>query len=91
MEAPFGKNERYHTGRVLSFLAQRASKRIYEELGIKVSIYCLTKNKNKLLDPFLMYISVDKLENTNKIKKIIKEEFNEKTYLLKILEKHNLV
>ncbi len=90
MEAPCGKNERYHTGRVLSFLANRAVKRIYEECGVKASMYCLTKNKNNLLEPFLMYLSVDKEENIDQIKQIIDEEFNEETYLTKILEEHKL-
>ena len=90
MEAPCGKNERYHTGRVLSFLANRTVKRIYEECGINCSLYCLTKNKNKLLEPFIMYLSVNKKEKISDIKKIIDEEFDEKTYLLKILEEHKL-
>lgn len=90
MEAPCGKNERYHTGRVLSFLANRTVKRIYEDCGVRSSMYCLTKNKNNLLEPFLMYLSVDKKEKINEIKKIVDEEFNEETYLVKILDKHKL-
>lgn len=91
MEAPCGKNERYHTGRVLSFLAGRAVKRIYDECGVKTSIYCLTKNKNNLLEPFLMYLSVSNMEHSDKIKEIIEDEFDENTYLSKILEEHKLV
>lgn len=90
MEAPSGKNERYHTGRVLSFLANRTVKRIYEECGVSCSMYCLTKNKNNLLDPFLMYLSVDNYDKIEEIETIIEEEFNEKTYLPKILKRKKL-
>lgn len=90
MEAPCGKNERYHTGRVLSFLAGRVVKRIYDEYGVKTSMYCLTKNKNNLLEPFLMYLSVSDMKYRDEIKKIIKDEFDENTYLSKILEEHRL-
>lgn len=94
MESPFGKNERYHTGRVLSFLANRTVKRIYEECEIKASMYCLTKNKNDLLRPYLMYLSLSEKvdeETKLKIKEIISSEFDENTYLFKILEEHKLV
>lgn len=94
MESPFGKNERYHTGRVLSFLADKTVKKIYEECGIKTSIYCLTKNKNNLLKPYLMYLSIDKKVDSkikSKILDIVNEEFDESTYLFKILEEHRLV
>ena len=91
MESPFGKNERYHTGRVLSQLAIMASKKIYEELQVSCSIYCLTQNKSKLLEPSLFYISVNQEvdeELKKKIKKIVSSIFAEKTYLKKILEVH---
>lgn len=90
VEAPAGKNERYHTGRVLSFLAERAVNRIYNECGVKASIYCLTKNKNKLLEPFLFYVSVESDENNDKIKQIICEEFQEESYLPRILASRKL-
>ena len=88
MEAPFGKNERYHTGRVLSYVSNLTVKRIYQECNIKSSLYCLTRNRNKLMKPFMLYLSVNKSiskEEERRIEKIIEEEFNEKTYLLKIL------
>ena len=92
VEAPCGKNERYHTGRVLSFLADRIVKRIYSECGIRCSLYCLTKNKNNLLNPFLLYLSVDKsgIINKTEISRIIEEELDENTYISKILQQHKL-
>lgn len=90
MESPFGKNERYHTGRVLSTLTGITVKKIYDELNIKCSMHCLTQNKDKLLEPNLLYISVNRNINkkeTKRIEEIVKEEFNEETYLEKVLTK----
>ena len=93
MEAPCGKNERYHTGRVLSFVSERFIKRICEECDLHGTIYVLTRNKNHLLDPFLSYVSVDKdvdQDTKDRIETIYREEFNEDTYLPKILAKRKL-
>lgn len=89
MESPFGKNERYHTGRVLSNLANIVTKQIYDELGISSSIYCLTQNKSKLLNPSLLYISIDKKvtkELELRIKEIVSSIFDENSYLNRIME-----
>ena len=94
MEAPSGKNERYHTGRVLSFVSEKFIKRICEECDLKGTVFVLTRNKNHLLDPFLSYVSVDKevSEDTkDRIEEIYHEEFNEDTYLPKILAKRKLI
>lgn len=91
MEAPCGKNERYHTGRVLSFLGNRATKRIYEECGVKSSFFSLAQNKDYLLKPVLMYLSVDREVDHDKIRKIIEEEFDENTYLDKLLSSRKLI
>jgi len=94
MEAPSGKNERYHTGRVMSFLSENSVKRIANECNLKVTMYALTRNKMSLLDPFLSYISVDKKIDKNteeKIHKILEEEFEETQYLSKILSKRKMI
>lgn len=94
MEAPSGKNERYHTGRVMSFLSENAVKRISNELNLKVTMYALTRNKMSLLDPFMSYLSIDRNvseSEKNRINEILSEEFNEETYLPKILKKRRLV
>lgn len=89
VEAPYGKNMRYHTGRAVDFMSKNAVNRIYNELGIKCSLYALTRNRNSLYEPYLFYLSVDKYAQENEIKKIIQEEFNE-NYINKIFES-NLV
>lgn len=85
MEASFGKNPRYHSGRVLSYLCDKLSKKIYEELGVKNSIYAVTKNKNDLLPPYLMYIQTsDKVEKED-VEKMIKKYMTDCDYLDEIL------
>ena len=94
MEAPSGKNERYHTGRVLSFLSEKAIERIANELNLKGSIYVLTRNGNDLLNPFLCYISIDKeitKDQEEQINMILNEEFNKENYLPRILAKRKMV
>ena len=77
---------RYHTGYVVSFMAQRAVSRIYKELGVRCMIYAITRNRNSLYDPYVFYLSVDNKQDEKKIRKIISSEFN-KDYLDKIFEK----
>ena len=89
VEAPCGKNERYHTGRVLNFMGKNAVKRINDELGIKTSLYCLTRNRGSIYEPYLFYLSVDKIKNEEEIRKIIEEEFNE-NFMDKILNSSRL-
>lgn len=78
VEAPCGKNERYHTGRVVNFMGKNAVNRINDELGIKTTLYCLTRNRGSIYEPYLFYLSVDKERDIEKINEIIKEEFNDK-------------
>lgn len=89
MEAPCGKNTRYHTGRVINFMADRAVKRIYNELGISSTLYCLTRNRGSIFEPYLFYLSVDDLSKKEECLKIISEEFNE-NFMNNILEKRKL-
>ena len=51
VEASCGKNERYHTGRAVSFMGNNAVKRINDELGIKTTLYCLTRNRGSIYKP----------------------------------------
>ena len=77
VEAPCGKNERYHTGRVVNFLANKAVKRINDELGIKCSLYALTRNRGSIVRPYLFYLSVNDTTKNDACIKIINEEFKE--------------
>lgn len=89
MEASAGKNPRYHTGRVLSFLSNRLSKAIYSELGLKNQITMITRNKYSLVPPYLIYINIDKNFDKRKIIDIINKELNI-DYTLEILKNRNL-
>jgi len=80
VEAPCGKNPRYHTGRIVNFLANNATSRIFEELGVKCTLYSLTRNRGSIIRPFLFYLSVDDLTKKEECIRIIKEEFDEKKF-----------
>ena len=86
MEAPYGKNERYHTGRVLDFLCKELSEKIYNKYGIKNSIYCIARNKNPLLKPYFFCISTKENIEKAKVENLIRKIFDEKTYLKRILQ-----
>ncbi len=90
VEASSGKNVRYHTGKVVDFMARQAVKRIYNELDINCSLYALTRNRNSLYRPYVFYLSVDSETKNEKIRKIINEEFNS-DYIEKILNDEKVV
>lgn len=90
MEAPYGKNERYHTGRVLDFLCRELGKSIYEKFGVKNSVYCIARNKNPLLRPYFFCISTESEIDNVEVEKLIEEVFDENTYLDKILSANAL-
>lgn len=90
VEAPCGKNERYHTGRVVNFMGSNAVIRINDELGVKTTLYCLTRNRGSLTRPFLFYLSVNDDSKNEQINKIIEEEFNE-NFVERILVPNKLV
>lgn len=90
VEAACGKNVRYHTGRALAYMINNASTRIYNELGIMCSIYALTRNRNSLLNPYILEVMLENKEvDEEKVRKIINEELNEK-YIERILKQKNL-
>lgn len=77
VESPFGKNERYHTGRIMNYLGRKALIRIKDELDIKCDLYILSRSHDSLFDPLLYYLSVDDLSKENECRKIIDEEISE--------------
>jgi S-adenosylmethionine synthetase len=85
MEAPSGKNPKYHTGKVLGYLAQKLADTIYEETGAKNSVIFLTKNEQDLIPPYLVKISLSKSVNNELIKEITDRVF-EADYLMEILK-----
>lgn len=85
VEAPFGKNPFYHTGRVLAYVLNKISSRIYSETNIKNTIIGITKNQQSLLPPSELFVYVNKKTSKSKIKNIIQEEMK-KDYLSEILK-----
>lgn len=89
VEAKCGKNPHYHTGRVLNFLGDNATLRITKELGIKCTLYSLTRNRGSITSPYLFYLSINDLTYKDQCEKIIAEEFTENKFK-DILKERNL-
>ena len=90
VEAPAGKNPRYHAGRVLSFMGNRLSKAIYDQVGIKNQIVMLTRNKYSLVPPYFMNISTEQPIDREIIEKVVQKEFIDLDYTREILKQRNL-
>lgn len=86
MEAPFGKNERYHTGRVLDFLCRKLGERILQEFNAKTRIVCVARNQNSLLEPYLFNISLNKKISKLELESLKDKVFNEKFLMENILQ-----
>lgn len=92
MEAPAGKNPRYHTGRVLGYVADRFSEKLYHDLGIKNQVLMVTQNQCSLVPPYYTFISLEddvQIDNTE-IEKIFNKEVAEFNYNLNILAQRNI-
>lgn len=85
MEAPFGKNERYHAGRVLDFLCRQLGDKILEVYNANSCTFCITRNQNSLFEPYVFKISLDKKIDNRQIELLIKNIFNEKYLMENIL------
>lgn len=85
VEAPFGKNPFYHTGRVLAYVLNKISSRIYCEVKIKNTVIGITKNQQSLMPPLELFIYTEKKINRQLITDIIQEEM-QKDYLPEILK-----
>lgn len=77
VESPFGKNERYHTGRIMNYLGRKAMIRIKKELDVKCDLYILSRSHDELFNPLLYYLSLNDLSKENECRKIINEEIRE--------------
>jgi hypothetical protein len=58
-------------------MGNKAVKRINDELGVKCSLYALTRNRGSITRPYLFYLSVDDLSKETECRNIVNEEFNE--------------
>ncbi len=91
MEAGAGKNPRYHTGRVLSYVAKELSKKIYEETNSGCNVSLVTRNKYSLIPPYQTIINMEKNVEVERIKMIVKEFYKQNDFTERILEHRNYV
>ncbi|MBU1092433.1 hypothetical protein KJ836_02065 [Patescibacteria group bacterium] len=85
MEAAFGKNPVYHTGRVLGYLTQKLAWAIYRETGSPNVIHSLTTNGGNLIPPDRLIISTATDVPRSTIVEIIERDFLAADYLSEIL------
>lgn len=86
MEAAFGKNPVYHTGRVHGFLTYHLAKAIFEILGVSCSVYALTKNGQDLIPPDSLIIQLSRKVLRTDVEKVVLEHFLHVDYLRLLLE-----
>jgi S-adenosylmethionine synthetase len=86
MEAPFGKNPTYHTGRIYGVLSTEIAKLIYNTSNCRNEITILAQNGGTLLPPFVINIGLndnrDEVFLTRKVSNFVREY----DYLSAILE-----
>ena len=87
MEAPFGKNPVYHSGRVLSCLTSNLADAITKKLGAKCTVIAMTRNHFSLVPPSRLIIKLDKKIDRKDILAVIKKDFLGVDYILEILKK----
>ncbi len=78
IESPFGKNERYHTGRIMNYLGYKAITKINKELNVNADLYILNRSHDNLFEPLLFLLSVDDISKRDKCIEIINNIVNEK-------------
>lgn len=85
MEASFGKNPVYHTGRVLGYLTQKLAWAIYQETGSPNVIHALTVNGGSLIPPDRLIVGTAEDVSRSRIVEIIERELLCADYLSEIL------
>ncbi len=85
MEAAFGKNPVYHTGRVLGYLTQKLAWAIYRQTGVPNVIHALTINGGGLVPPDRLVISTAQEVSRTAIADIVEREFLNTDYLSEVL------
>jgi S-adenosylmethionine synthetase len=85
MEAPFGKNLVYHTGRVLGFLTHRLARALYARLEMPCSVYAVTENGGQLLPPKSLIVETHEMPDRHLVETIIEDEFLNVDYVAALL------
>lgn len=87
VEAPNGKNPKYHTGRVLGYLTTKLANKIYSKLGVKCTVLALTENGMSLVPPSRLIIQLDREIAAEAISDQIETNFTSVDYVDEILKR----
>ena len=85
MESPYGKNPKYHTGRVLGYLTTVLAKKIWEELGVRCTVLAMSKNSQTLIPPGILSVSLEENVGKGEVQRLVTEHILEADYLSGIL------
>lgn len=70
IEAPMGKNPRYHSGKLYSIVSQRIADRIFEQLGVRNEVYISARTGDPIDKPFNVSVLID-CHDSKKIQSVI--------------------
>ncbi|MCK4295283.1 MAG: hypothetical protein KAX28_01335 [Candidatus Marinimicrobia bacterium] len=78
MEAPYGKNPVYHSGKVYSYFTRKLAKTIGDSLQTDITVYAVTKHSDLLLSPSQIIVESTSSElDQSIIKKMVDEVLHE--------------
>lgn len=92
MEAAFGKNPVYHSGKVYGFMTRELAKSISEQFDCHCTVYSLCRNGEKLIPPTKLYVQtnnkkIDRIE----LKSFIDNWFKTTDYVNEIVKNGKLL
>jgi S-adenosylmethionine synthetase len=71
MEAPYGKNPKYHAGKVLAVVSDAISEEIEKAFGGAVEVWIMPNNSDKLLEPSFIAVNTSVDVQRSEIETII--------------------
>ena len=86
MEAPYGKNPKYHTGRVLGYLSTVLARKIWQELNVRCTVLAMAKNSQTLIPPAMLSVSLERDVDRKDICELVDRYVLETDYLQGILD-----
>lgn len=78
MEAAYGKNPVYHSGKVYGYLTRELAKLIAEEFECECTVYSLCRNGEKLIPPTKLFVQTNSSKISSKLLKPFIENWLEK-------------
>lgn len=76
MEAAFGKNPTYHTGRLLGIATQQLARRISEDLSQSCCVTLITQNGGSIVPPFGIYVQISGNADRECVEEMCRESLN---------------